>query len=308
MKNTHTKKLLITIIIFTLSAGITLGFQLKNKPSETSVVSIEEEGTSLSITSHNAEDDCWTIIDGNIYDITEYVNFHPGGKQQILTACGVDATEAFNTKGGRDHGHLPSTLAILEQYYVGSANEGNETVNTETPTEATESSQTTQTTESQSTTIQTTLNDATLSQHASASSCWLIINNNVYDVTQYIPFHPGGQQRIISYCGKDATQAFNTKGGHGKHSSSASQTLANYYIGSYNASIETPSTSGSNTNGGTSVEKQSPIELIQEQYPGATIKEENYEDDGRVEIKFRWNGETYEAKFDSSGNLIEIDD
>jgi Cytochrome b involved in lipid metabolism len=73
---------------------------------------------------------------------------------------------------------------------------------------------------------------AVVAQHNTADDCWLVINNNIYNVTDYIPNHPGGDQHIIDYCGKDATTAFETKGGSGKtHSDQARQILAQFYIG-----------------------------------------------------------------------------
>lgn len=50
-------------------------------------------------------------------------------------------------------------------------------------------------------------------EHSTESDCWLIIDNRVYDVTEFISKHPGGAERIITYCGKDATTAFATQAG-----------------------------------------------------------------------------------------------
>jgi cytochrome b involved in lipid metabolism len=73
---------------------------------------------------------------------------------------------------------------------------------------------------------------AVVAMHNTADDCWLVINNNIYNVTDFIPNHPGGDQHIIDYCGKDATTAFETKGGSGKtHSDQARQILAQFYIG-----------------------------------------------------------------------------
>jgi cytochrome b involved in lipid metabolism len=72
----------------------------------------------------------------------------------------------------------------------------------------------------------------TVATHNRNSDCWIIVNNKVYDVTQYIPFHPGGQSRIINNCGTDSTTLFNSSSGGGhNHSSSARTTLANYLLG-----------------------------------------------------------------------------
>nr|VWP00836.1 Uncharacterized protein [Ganoderma boninense] len=47
-----------------------------------------------------------------------------------------------------------------------------------------------------------------VSKHNSSSSCWVIISNKVYDVTDFLPDHPGGTKIILKYAGKDATSAY----------------------------------------------------------------------------------------------------
>src|SRR6185503_18872617 len=49
---------------------------------------------------------------------------------------------------------------------------------------------------------------ATVATHNSQSSCWTTISGKVYDLTTWIGQHPGGEQAIISICGKDGTSAF----------------------------------------------------------------------------------------------------
>ncbi|MCL5017313.1 MAG: cytochrome b5 domain-containing protein [Patescibacteria group bacterium] len=82
---------------------------------------------------------------------------------------------------------------------------------------------------SASTTTQTTgpsFTAAEVAKHASASDCYLMINNKVYDVTSYIYQHPGGPSKIISNCGKEVTGIFAAI-----HSNFAWDILKNYYIG-----------------------------------------------------------------------------
>lgn len=73
-----------------------------------------------------------------------------------------------------------------------------------------------------------------VAKHSSDTSCWFIVDNKVYDVTSYFD-HPGGRERIINYCGGDATQAYQTKDGQGNHSADAQQLLQGYYIGDMNS-------------------------------------------------------------------------
>jgi cytochrome b involved in lipid metabolism len=40
------------------------------------------------------------------------------------------------------------------------------------------------------------------------NSCWTIINGSVYNITSYIPTHPGGESEILQICGKDGSQLF----------------------------------------------------------------------------------------------------
>ena len=79
----------------------------------------------------------------------------------------------------------------------------------------------------------TSYTTATIAQHNSESSCWLIINNKVYDVTSFLSEHPGGASTILPFCGKEATHAFDTKDqSGGGHSSEATNLLQDYLIGS----------------------------------------------------------------------------
>ncbi|KAK9236780.1 FMN-dependent dehydrogenase-domain-containing protein [Lipomyces kononenkoae] len=47
-----------------------------------------------------------------------------------------------------------------------------------------------------------------VSQHKTAQSCWVIIGSTVYDVTKFLPDHPGGSRSILRFAGKDATTEF----------------------------------------------------------------------------------------------------
>ncbi len=68
---------------------------------------------------------------------------------------------------------------------------------------------------------------AAVATHNTKADCWSIINSNVYDLTSYIPRHPGGSQNIVDICGKDGTSAFT--GQHGG-SSKPEAILAGFYL------------------------------------------------------------------------------
>jgi cytochrome b involved in lipid metabolism len=51
--------------------------------------------TSDEVKKHNSASDCWSIIDGVVYDLTNWVGSHPGGASRITAICGKDGTSNF---------------------------------------------------------------------------------------------------------------------------------------------------------------------------------------------------------------------
>ena len=74
--------------------------------------------------------------------------------------------------------------------------------------------------------------------HNSAVDCWTYIGDKVYDITEYVPRHPGGES-ILQACGADGTSLFNertttdgqTIGSGTAHSSNAASQLEAFEIG-----------------------------------------------------------------------------
>ncbi len=73
------------------------------------------EYTLDDVVLHNSESDCWTVINGNVYDLTEWINNHPGGSSAIISLCGKDGSSAFNAQ----HGGSSGPEMTLEEFYVG---------------------------------------------------------------------------------------------------------------------------------------------------------------------------------------------
>jgi|GEM_PF-911258 len=47
--------------------------------------------------------------------------------------------------------------------------------------------------------------------HSKTTDCWTIVDDVIYDITEYIVDHPGGEI-IATICGKDGTQEFKNQG------------------------------------------------------------------------------------------------
>ncbi|KAG9336922.1 hypothetical protein JZ751_030035 [Albula glossodonta] len=70
--------------------------------------------TLEEIKQHNMSKDTWLIIHDKVYDITSFLEEHPGGEEVLLEQAGADATESFE-----DVGHSTDAREMLQQYYIG---------------------------------------------------------------------------------------------------------------------------------------------------------------------------------------------
>lgn len=69
--------------------------------------------TSAQVLEHNNKSSCWTIVDQKVYNVTEWINAHPGGPDRIIGMCGADASAQFRGK------HRNSVDRILSAFYIG---------------------------------------------------------------------------------------------------------------------------------------------------------------------------------------------
>lgn len=76
-----------------------------------------------------------------------------------------------------------------------------------------------------------TYSKADLAGHATPGNCWMAIRGGVYDLSAYLPEHPSRPDLIEPWCGKEATEAYNTKTKGRSHAPYADDLLARYKIG-----------------------------------------------------------------------------
>ena len=79
--------------------------------------------TTEEVSKHNSLSDCWMIINNKVYELTPYVNSHPGGNAGLSQGCGKDATAVYNTKGGKKSGHSSVANSLLDVYFIGNLNQ-----------------------------------------------------------------------------------------------------------------------------------------------------------------------------------------
>ena len=72
------------------------------------VYSLEE------VAKHTSKTDLWIVVWNHVYNVTDYQEDHPGGKEFLLENAGADATTAYE-----DIGHSTDAREILENFRIG---------------------------------------------------------------------------------------------------------------------------------------------------------------------------------------------
>ncbi|EGZ07342.1 hypothetical protein PHYSODRAFT_397414, partial [Phytophthora sojae] len=77
-----------------------------------------KEFTLEDVAPHNTAEDCWMVIRDEgirkVYDVTAFLDDHPGGPEIMVDVAGQDATDEFE-----DIGHSNDARAQLKQYEIG---------------------------------------------------------------------------------------------------------------------------------------------------------------------------------------------
>ena len=66
-----------------------------------------------------------------------------------------------------------------------------------------------------------------LKKHNKASDCWIAVHGRVFDVTKFLPDHPGGGEVISALAGCEVTSEFEDIG----HSDSSRREAKDYFVG-----------------------------------------------------------------------------
>jgi cytochrome b involved in lipid metabolism len=60
--------------------------------SNSSVLTMEQ------VRKNNTASSCWSVINGNVYNLTNWISSHPGGSGAITRLCGIDGTRVFSNQ------------------------------------------------------------------------------------------------------------------------------------------------------------------------------------------------------------------
>ncbi|KAM9964448.1 hypothetical protein ACTFIW_004212 [Dictyostelium discoideum] len=77
-------------------------------------MSEDKQYTMEEVSKHDKVDDLWMVINQKVYDVTSFVNDHPGGGDYLIQNAGKEATNEF-----LDVGHSQKAVDMLKDYYIG---------------------------------------------------------------------------------------------------------------------------------------------------------------------------------------------
>ncbi|KAJ1024426.1 hypothetical protein NDA18_004593 [Ustilago nuda] len=69
------------------------------------------------VAKHNISTDCWVIHRGKVYDVTDFVQDHPGGDDLILQYAGKDMQNVMDDP--QEHSHSDSAYELLDEHIIG---------------------------------------------------------------------------------------------------------------------------------------------------------------------------------------------
>ena len=72
--------------------------------------------STAEVKRHNTKTDCWSIVNGKVYNLTSYVQNHPGGAAVISNICGKDGTNSFTNQ----HNTQSKPNSVLSGFLLGS--------------------------------------------------------------------------------------------------------------------------------------------------------------------------------------------
>ncbi len=109
----HTRDMKMKTISIAVGLLIPIGLvaptAINAAPNTTKQITVKQ------VKKHNTQTDCWSIVNGKVYNLTDWVSKHPGGSIRIIAMCGTNASKAFNAQ----HAGQGSPATNLSEYQIG---------------------------------------------------------------------------------------------------------------------------------------------------------------------------------------------
>ena len=67
----------------------------QNKDPNASAQSKARKISMEEVKKHDTEEDAWIVVNGKVYDVTKFLDDHPGGPEVVTENAGTEATDAY---------------------------------------------------------------------------------------------------------------------------------------------------------------------------------------------------------------------
>jgi len=153
------------------------------------------EFTREEVAKHCTASDCWIIVSNGVYNVTNFLGEHPGGRSVLLHHAGKDCTKEFLEQHSLDYipAFAPKAFRGVLADSAGKASQA-------LP-------------KSSAKPVKPDVNlrsvaQEELSKRKTMGQTWIALHGLVYDTTAYLPDHPGGGELVERVAAQDATDEF----------------------------------------------------------------------------------------------------
>ena len=97
------------VIALLIPVGFIAPTAISAKPNTVKQIKVKQ------VKKHNTSTDCWSIVNGKVYNLTDWISKHPGGSSRITAMCGKKASKRFNAQ----HAGAAAPAVNLAKYQIG---------------------------------------------------------------------------------------------------------------------------------------------------------------------------------------------
>lgn len=99
-----------------IPGDVVRGAAATSKPSPSESPSTKSTALTMEqVKQNNSARSCWSVINGNVYNLTTWISSHPGGQGAITGLCGTDGSKEFSSK----HGGNGQVMSRLSSFLLG---------------------------------------------------------------------------------------------------------------------------------------------------------------------------------------------
>ena len=97
------------VIAFLIPLGFIAPTAINANPNTVKQIKVKQ------VKKHNTSTDCWSIVNGKVYNLTDWISKHPGGSSRIIAMCGKKSSKRFNAQ----HAGAAAPAFNLAKYQIG---------------------------------------------------------------------------------------------------------------------------------------------------------------------------------------------